>query len=225
MLKLYDAIYDATSKDEAITRASKYTEFSKDQFKCEVIKEPVKKGLFKKEAGSFHCWYEYENFDLDKELQIADATLYFDNNRKKILVLRAGYKMYEIDYSTLKDYEMVVVSKSKTYTISNSNKALKGALLFGATGAVVGASKSKAVSETVEEAEIIIRLVFTNKEPFEIFTCNSTYETSDEEWRNVLDQAKVIDEYFKELIGIKTQNGHQEFQSKYENLILALYES
>lgn len=200
MLKLYDAIYNATSKEEAITRASKYTEFSKDQFKCEVIKEPIKKGLFKKEAGSFHCWYQYENFDLDKELRIADTALYFDNNRKKILVLRAGYKMYGIDYSTLKDYEMVVVSKSKTYTIRNSNKALKGALLFGATGAVVGASKSKIESETVEEAEIVIRLVFTDKEPFEILTCNSTYETSDEEWRNVLDQVKVIEGYISGLI-------------------------
>ncbi|WP_312045137.1 hypothetical protein [Anaerotignum sp.] len=208
MLKLYDAIYNAISLDEAITRASKYTEFSKDQFKCEVIKEPIKKGLFKKELGSFHCWYEYENFDLSKELHIADAALYFDNNRKKILVLRAGYKMYEIGYSTLKDYEMVVVSKTKTYTISNSNKALKGALLFGTTGAVVGASKSNIESETVERAEIIIRLVFTDKEPFEILTCNSAYETDDKEWRAVLDQAKIIDEYFKELIGIKSQTSY-----------------
>jgi len=200
MLKLYDAIYDATSRDEAITRASKYTEFSKDQFKCEVIKEPVKKGLFKKESGSYHCWYQYKDFDLDKELRIADATLYFDNTRKKILVLRVGYKVYELNYSTLKDYEMVVVSKSKTYTISNSNKALKGALLFGATGAVVGASKSKIESETVEEAEIVIRFIFTDKEPFEILTCNSTYETGEEEWRNALDQVKVIDGYISGLI-------------------------
>ena len=201
MIKLYEVTYSSlNSKSEALTMASNNTGFPKDDFQCEVIKEPVKKGLFKKEPGTFHCWYEYQGMDCDKEFRIADASIYFDCKQKKILVVRYGYKAYEIEYADLIDYEMVVASNSKTFTVSSSNKALKGALLFGATGAIVGASKSNTESETVDLAEIIIRLKFKNKDPFEILTCNYRLQTDDEEWRNVVDQSKEVDAFLRGLI-------------------------
>ncbi len=194
MIKLYEFERHATSKNEALIRASDYTGFNKEDFKCEVIKEPKRVGLFKKEDGLYNCWYEYEGMDADKELRIADAILYFDTTQKKILVIRFGFKAYEIDY------EMVVKSVNRTYTISNKNKALKGALLIGAVGAIVGAADSKTVSETVDEVEMVIRLRFLDKEYFEILTCNNRWQTDDEEWREIVEQSKEVDEYLKELL-------------------------
>lgn len=200
MIKLYEGERHATSQNEALIRASDYTGFNKEDFKCEVVKEPKRIGLFKKEDGLYNCWYEYEGMDAHKELRIVDAHLYVDTKQKKILVTRFGFMAYEIDYSDLVDYEMVIASSTRTYTVSNKNKALKGAILFGTVGAIVGAADSETVSETSELAELIIRLRFKNKEPFEILTCNELCETSNEEWRDTLDQGKVADEFFRKLL-------------------------
>ena len=205
MIRLYEIKeWPAKSENEALVFASNYTGFNKEDFKCEVIKEPKRIGLFKKEDGIYHCWYEYEGMDADKELRIVDAHLYVDTKQKKILVLRYGFKAYEIDYSDLIDYEMVISSSisSRTRTISNKNKALKGAILFGTTGAIVGAADSERITETStsEIAELIIRLKFENKKPFEIITMDYKYNTANQEWRDVLDQSKVADEFFRELL-------------------------
>lgn len=200
MIRLYEFERHATSKNEALIRASDYTGFNKEDFKCEVVKEPKRIGLFKKEDGLYNCWYEYEGMDADKELRVVDAHLYVDTKQKKILVLRYGYKSYEIDYSDLIDYEMVIASSTRTRTVSNKNNALKGAILFGVTGAIVGAADSETVTSTSEIAELIIRLKFKNKEPFEILTCNQKYNTANKEWRDVLDKGKIADEFFRELL-------------------------
>lgn len=205
MIRLYEITnYPAKSKDEARGVASDYTEFNKDDFVCEVVKEPKRVGLFKWEKGLYNCWYEYPNMDSDKELRIVDVFLYADTKQKKLLVLRPGYKTHEIDYSDMIDYEMVIVSSisNRTRTISNKNKALKGAILFGTTGAIVGAADSETIAETStsEVAELIIRLKFKNKEPFEILTMDYKYNTANKEWRDVLDQSKVADEFFRELL-------------------------
>ena len=201
MIRLYEVDnWLASSKNMALHCISNGTGFDKDDFKCEVIREPKRVGLFKKEDGIYHCWYEYEGMHADKELRIVDAHLYADAAQKKILIIRRGFKPYEIDYSDLSDYEMVVVSSSRTYTISNKNKALKGAILYGVTGAIIGATDSETVTSTSEIAELIIRLRFRNKESFEILTCNQKYNTANKEWRDVLDQSKIADEFFRELL-------------------------
>ena len=205
MIRLYELNeWPAKSEDEALFHASNYTGFSMEDFKCEVIKEPKRVGLFKKEDGIYHCWYEYEGMDADKELKVVDAHMYFDTAQKKILVIRYGFKAYEIDYSDLIDYEMVIASSTRTRTISNSNnnKALKGAILFGTIGAIVGAADSETITETStsEIAELIIRLKFQNKKSFEILTMDYKYNTSTKEWRDILDQSKVADEFFRELL-------------------------
>ena len=205
MIRLYEINeWRASSKNEALIAASNYTGFNKDDFKCEIIQEPKRVGLFKKEDGIYHCWYEYEGMNADKELKIVDAHMYFDTTQKKILVLRYGFKSYEIEYSDLIDYEMVIASSTRTRTISTSNKnnALKGAILFGTTGAIVGAADSETITETStsEVAELIIRLKFQNKESFEILTCNQKCNTSTKEWRDILDQSKVANEFFRELL-------------------------
>lgn len=205
MIRLYETNeLPAKSKNEALIFASDYTGFKKEDFKCEVVKEPKRVGLLKKEDGIYHCWYEYEGMNADKELRVVDAHMYFDTTKKKILVVRYGFKVYEIDFSDLVDYEMVISSSisNRTRTISNKNKALKGAILFGTTGAIVGAADSETITETStsEVAELIIRLKFKNKEPFEILTMNYKYNTANKEWRDVLDQSKVADEFFKDLI-------------------------
>lgn len=189
----------ASSRNDALLFASNYTGFNKEDFKCEVIKEPKRVGLFKKEDGIYHCWYEYQGMEADVDFMIADAHLYLDYDQKKILVTRIGFKAYELDCSDLTDYEMVINSNNKTYTISNKNKALKGAILFGVTGAVVGAADSETVSETVEFAELIIRLRFKEKESFEILTSNTSYDATSKLWRDILDQSKDADEYLKKL--------------------------
>lgn len=190
----------ATSRNDALFFASNYTGFSKEDFKCEVIKEPKRVGLFKKEDGIYHCWYEYQGMDADIDFMVADAHLYLDFSQKKILVTRIGFKAYELDCSDLIDYEMVINSNNKTYTISNKNKALKGAILFGTAGAIVGATDSETVSETVEFAELIIRLRFKGKESFEILTSNTSYDATSKLWRDILDQSKDADEYLKKLV-------------------------
>ena len=205
MIRLYELNeWPAKSEDEALFHAINYTGFSMEDFKCEVIKEPKRVGLFKKEDGIYHCWYEYEGMDADKELKVVDAHMYFDTTQKKILVIRYGFKAYEIDYSDLIDYEMVIASSTRTRTISNSNnnKALKGAILFGTIGAIVGAADSETITETStsEIAELIIRLKFQNKKSFEILTMDYKYNTSTKEWRDILDQSKVADEFFRELL-------------------------
>ena len=204
MIRLYEFERHATSKNEALIRASDYTGFNKEDFICEVVKEPKRVGLFKKEDGLYNCWYEYEGMDADKELRIVDANLYVDTTQKKILVLRFGFKSYEIDYSDLIDYEMVISSSisTRTRTISNKNNALKGAILFGTTGAIVGAANSETITETStsELAELIIRLKFENKKPFEIITMDHKCNTHNEKWRDILEQSKVADEFFRELL-------------------------
>lgn len=190
----------ASSRNDALFFASNYTGFSKEDFKCEVIKEPKRVGLFKKEDGIYHCWYEYQGMDADVDFMVADAHLYLDFSQKKILVTRIGFKAYELDCSDLIDYEMVINSNNKTYTISNKNKALKGAILFGTAGAIVGATDSETVSETVEFAELIIRLRFKGKESFEILTSNTSYDATSKLWRDILDQSKDADEYLKKLV-------------------------
>lgn len=190
----------ASSRNDALFFASNYTGFNKEDFKCEVIKEPKRVGLFKKEDGIYHCWYEYQGMDADIDFMIADAHLYLDYAQKKILVTRIGFKAYELDCSDLTDYEMVINSNNKTYTISSKNKALKGAILFGITGAVVGAADSETVSESVEFAELIIRLKFKGKESFEILTSNTSYDAASKLWRDILDQSKNADEYLKKLV-------------------------
>ena len=198
MIKLFDGNEHAKNKEEALISASSNTGFNKEDFKCEVIQEPKKIGLLKKENGIYHCWYEYEGMNADKKFRVADTYLYMDITQKKILVLRIGFKAYEIDYSDLIDYEMVIISNNRIYTVSNKNKALKGAILFGTVGAIVGAADSETVSETVEFAEVIFRLKFRYREPFEILTCNRKYEVGTEKWRDILDQSKAVDEFFKE---------------------------
>lgn len=205
MIRLHEINeWRARSKNEALIQASDYTGFNKEDFKCEVVKEPKRTGLFKKEDGIYHCWYEYEGMDADKELKIVDAHLYVDTTQKKILALRFGFKSYEIDYSDLIDYEMVINSSisTRTRTISNKNKALKGAILFGTTGAIVGAADSETITETStsELAELIIRLKFKNKKPFEIITMDYKYNTATKDWRDVLDQSIIADKFFRELL-------------------------
>ena len=83
MIRLYELNeWPAKSEDEALFHASNYTGFSMEDFKCEVIKEPKRVGLFKKEDGIYHCWYEYEGMNADKEFVIADAHLYVDCAKK-----------------------------------------------------------------------------------------------------------------------------------------------
>ena len=205
MIKLYEfEDWPVRSKDEALIRASNLSGINKEEFKCEIIQEPKRVGLFKKEDGIYHCWYEYEGMNADKELKVVDAHMYFDTTLKKILVVRYHVKPYEIDYSDLIDYEMVISSSisNRTRTISNKNNALKGAILFGTTGAIVGAADSETITETStsEVAELIIRLRFKNKEPFEILTMDYKYNTSTKEWRDILDQSKEADEFFRELL-------------------------
>lgn len=205
MIRLYEVEdWPAKSKDEALTIASNLSGLSKNDFKCEVVKEPKRVGLFKKEDGIYHRWYEYQNMNADKELKIVDVHLYIDTSQKKILIVRYHVKPYEIDYSDLIDYEMVIASSTRTRTISNSNKnsALKGAILFGTTGAIVGAADSETITETStsEIAELIIRLKFKNKESFEIHTCNQKCNTQNKKWRDILDQSKEADEFFRELL-------------------------
>jgi len=205
MIKLYEITnYLAKSKDEALRFASEYARFRKEDFKCEVVKEPKRVGLFKWEKGLYNCWYEYPNMDLDKEFWIVRTHLYVDTKQKKMLVFEPNFKTYEIDYSDLIDYEMVTVSSmsNRTRTISNKNKALKGAILFGATGAIVGAADSEVITETStsEAAELIIRLRFKNKESVEIKTCDQKCNIKNKEWRDILDQSKVVDEFFRELL-------------------------
>ncbi len=204
MIKLYEFERHATSKNEALIRASDYTGFNKEDFKCEVVKEPKRVGLFKKEDGLYNCWYEYEGMDADKELRIVDAHLYADTKQKRILVLRYGFKSYEIDYSDMIDYEIVISSSvsTRTRTISNKNNALKGAILYGTTGAIIGAANSETITETStsELAELIIRLKFENKKPFEIITSDHKFNTQNEKWRDILDQSKLVDEFFRELL-------------------------
>ena len=189
----------ASSRNDALFFASNYTGFNKDDFKCEVIKEPKRVGLFKKEDGIYHCWYEYKGMNSDVDLRIADAHLYLDFTQKKILVTRIGFKAYEIDCSDLTDYELVVNSNNRTYTISNKNKALKGAILFGAAGAVVGAANSETISETAEFAALVIRLKFKDKESFETLTSKTSYDSTSKLWRDILDQSKSV-EHLKNLV-------------------------
>lgn len=205
MIRLYEIEdWPARSKDEALVSASNWSGINKEDFKCEVIREPKRIGLFKKEDGIYHHWYEYEGMNADKELKVVDAHMYFDTTQKKILVVRYHVKPYEIDYSDLTDYEMVISSSisTRTRTISNKNNALKGAILFGTTGAIVGAANSETITETStsELAELIIRLKFENKKPFEIMTSNHKCNTQNEKWRDILDQIKVADKFFKELL-------------------------
>ena len=205
MIRLYEfEDWPVRSKDEALIRASNLSGINKEKFKCEIIQEPKRVGLFKKEDGIYHCWYEYEGMNADKELKVVDAHMYFDTTLKKILVVRYHVKPYEIDYSDLIDYEMVISSSisNRTRTISNKNNALKGAILFGTTGAIVGAADSETITETStsEVAELIIRLKFKNKEPFEIVTMDYKYNTSTKEWRDILDQSQVADKFFRELL-------------------------
>lgn len=201
MIKLYEAYdYPAKSIEDLLTMRSCGTGLNKEDLKYEVIKEPKRLGLFKKEDGVYHCWYEYQGMDSHKELRIVDAHLYVDTIQKKILVLRRGFHAYEVDYSDLIDYEMVIASSTQTRTISNKNNSLKGAILFGTTGAIVGAADSKTVTSTSEIAELIIRLRFKNKDPFEILTCNTKCNTQNQKWRDILDQSKVADEFFRELL-------------------------
>ena len=201
MIRLYEITnYPAKSKDEARSVASDYTEFNKEDFVCEVVKEPRRVGLFKWEKGLYNCWYEYPGMDTDKEIRIVDVFLYADTKQKKLLVDRPGYKTQEIDYSGLIDYEMVTVSSTQTRTISSKNKALKGAILYGTTGAIIGAADSETVTSTSEAAELIIRLRFANKEAVEIKTCDQRCNTQNKKWRDILDQSKVADEFFRELL-------------------------
>lgn len=201
MIRLYEITnYPAKSKDEARSVASDYTEFNKEDFVCEVVKEPKRVGLFKWEKGLYNCWYEYPGMDSDKEIRIVDVFLYADTQQKKLLVDRPGYKTYEIDYSDLIDYEMVTVSSIQTRTISSKNKALKGAILYGVPGAIIGAADSETVTSTSEAAELIIRLRFKNKEAVEIKTCDQRCNVTTKDWRDILDQSKVSDEFFRELL-------------------------
>lgn len=201
MIRLYEITnYPAKSKDEARSVASDYTEFNKEDFVCEVVKEPKRVGLFKWEKGLYNCWYEYPGMDSDKEIRIVDVFLYADTQQKKLLVDRPGYKTYEIDYSNLIDYEMVTVSSTQTRTISSKNKAFKGAILYGTTGAIIGAADSETITSTSEAAELIIRLRFENKESVEIKTCDQRCNVTTKDWRDILDQSKVADEFFRELL-------------------------
>ena len=203
MIRLYEYERYATSKNEALILASDYTGFKKEDFKCEVLKEPKRVGLFKKEDGIYNCWYEYEGMDADREIRIVDAHLYADITQKKILVLRYGFLSYEIDYSDMTDYEILLNTSLNTITrtISSKNNALKGGILFGVTGAIVGAANSETITETStnEVGELRIRLKFQNKKPIEIITCNQECNVENEEWQDILQQSKAADEFFREL--------------------------
>ena len=203
MIRLYERERYATSKNEALICASDYTGFKKEDFKCEVLKEPKRVGLFKKEDGIYNCWYEYEGMDADREIRIVDARLYADITQKKILVLRYGFLSYEIDYSDMTDYEILLNTSlnSITRTISSKNNALKGGILFGVTGAIVGAADSETITETStnEIGELRIRLKFPNKKPIEIITCNRECSLEADKWQDILLQSKAADEFFREL--------------------------
>ena len=203
MIRLYERERYATSKNEALICASDYTGFKKEDFKCEVLKEPKRVGLFKKENGIYNCWYEYEGMDADREIRIVDAYLYADITQKKILVLRYGFLSYEIDYSDMTDYEILLNTSLNTITrtISSKNNALKGGILFGVTGAIIGAADSETITETEtdEVGELRIKLEFQNKKPIEIITCNRECSLEADKWQDILQQSKAADEFFREL--------------------------
>ena len=72
--------------------------------------------------------------------------------------------------------------------------------MFGTVGAIVDAADTETVSDTSVIAELIIRYKFKNKEPFEILTMDYEYNVATKDWRNVLDQSKVANEFFRELL-------------------------
>ena len=65
---------------------------------------------------------------------------------------------------------------------------------------IIGTADSETVTSTSEAAELIIRLRFANKESVEIKTCDQRCNTQNKKWRDILDQGKVADEFFRELL-------------------------
>lgn len=95
----------------------------------------------------------YKIFSISKHKTV--FTVLFDNKNDKIAFINAEtVECFVFSYEKIKNFELMKNNQSEIS--SNTDKAILGSVLFGTTGAIIGASGKQTISDKILSLEIII---------------------------------------------------------------------
>lgn len=120
-------------------------------------------------------------FQIEKEAKEPSGNFYLaidPKNRRWVLVIPNLPHPYIYKFKELISYELV--DDGETTYSSNAGKALVGGLLFGAAGAVVGASSKKKVKTTCKDIHIDLNINVI-KSPMQVLQINDEEISRDSE--------------------------------------------
>lgn len=141
-------------------------DFVKDRHEMEHIDKILKNIVDEDFIGSAKNHLTNNGFNIEKidrldtimgKTFICAYAVFFDDTNRKIAFVDAFNKTFFISgYDQLISYEVI---KNKSQEISGSSgNALVGGLLLGTTGAIIGASSTKEITEAINNLQVIIRL-------------------------------------------------------------------
>ena len=133
---------------------------------------------------------------LDKMIGINNVSVYaifFDNKNKQIAFVNAITKTcYVTNYDKLISYE--VLSNKKLEVSGNFTEALAGGLLFGPTGAIIGASTGREIEDRITDLQFIIKINDFNFSfiKLDLIEYNLGFKTADKDVKKIFNQINSI---------------------------------
>lgn len=151
---------------------------------------------------------EVGDFIIDKDIRLYDVS-HFRNAR-----LLIDTKRKQFIYALGKDYSSIIEFKDiinyEVYEDGNSvvkgsvGRALIGGAFFGLTGAIIGSSGKRKVSNYCYSLKLLIRINDIDNPQIEITFINSQVEKDSSTYKNCIKSLQEISSYFEYMINSKT---------------------
>ena len=122
---------------------------------------------------------------------------------KKSMAHISGYSK-TIDYSSIIKYE--VYENDKSVVQGTEGSALLGGLLFGATGAIIGASHSQSVIKTVTSLRLILYINSFEMPKMEFDYINGSVSANSTEYNEMIKNLQEVAAYLEYMINNEKRN-------------------
>lgn len=151
---------------------------------------------------------EFGDFKIDKEIRLYDvshirsARLLIDTKRKQFIYAIGKDYSSIIEFKDILSYE--VYEDGDSVVKGSAGRALIGGAFFGLTGAIIGSSGKRKVSNYCSSLKLLIRINDIANPQIEITFINSQVEKDSSTYKNCIKSLQEISSYFEYMINSKT---------------------
>lgn len=151
---------------------------------------------------------EFGDFKIDKEIRLYDvshirsARLLIDTKRKRFIYAIGKDYSSIIEFKDILSYE--VYEDGDSVVKGSAGRALIGGAFFGLTGAIIGSSGKRKVSNYCSSLKLLIRINDIDNPQIEITFINSQVEKDSSTYKNCIKSLQEISSYFEYMINSKT---------------------